>query len=292
MENLSFKYKMLGVVTLYNPEICVVAENIRLYANSLDALIVWDNSPLRQNVQQRLLEALPELTDKIIWHGTGENLCIAPAINYAWHYAREHGFDLLLTMDQDSRWANFSFYRERVEHYYADGNLWAFAPYVAGNDTWAITDEVHFRRVLITSGAVFPIKILNAIDGADLTFPLDALDHDLAIRLQKAGYKIACITSSVLYHTIGRPQKDNFMHLFTNDYGRERTYSIAKSHLIKYRKHKDWFTCYEKRRIFKEYYMWKFIRIVLVEHDKWGRLKMLCKGIKDGFSYDLSKTKR
>ena len=96
----------------------------------------------------------------------------------------------------------------------------------------------------------------------------------------------------MLYHTVGHPKRSRFLNLFTNDYGRERTYSIAKTHLIKYRKHKSWFTAYEKRKIFKEYYMWKLIRIIFAEEDKLGRLKMLIKGIWDGMNYDLKKTKR
>ena len=262
------------------------------YLNNVDALIIWDNSNADQEVQQRISQYLPDTRGKIIWHGTGQNECIAPAINYAWQYAKTHQFQLLLIMDQDSQWSNFAFFRQKVEAYYQAGNKWAFVPYIAGNDIWPIQQEVHFRRVFINSGTIIPIEILDRIDGADETFPLDALDHDLAIRIQKAGYSIACITCCILYHTVGHPKRSRFLHLFTNDYGRERTYSIAKSHLIKYRKHRSWFTAYEKRKIFKEYYMWKIIRIALAEDDKLGRLKMLLKGIRDGMKYDLTTTKQ
>lgn len=288
----TYNTKMLGLVTLYNPNPQEASENIKRYIHDIDKLIIWDNSPIEANIKQQVIDLMTDEKDHIVWHGDGQNKCIAPAINFAWKYAKEQGYDLLLIMDQDSHWANFSFYREKVEHYYLTGNKWTFVPYIAGNDNWVIFNEVHFKRVFINSGTIIPIEILNAIDGADETFALDALDHDLAIRIQKAGYQIACITCCMLYHTVGHPKRSRFLNLFTNDYGRERTYSIAKTHLIKYRKHKSWFTAYEKRKIFKEYYMWKLIRIIFAEEDKLGRLKMLIKGIWDGMNYDLKKTKR
>ena len=65
---------------------------------------------------------------------------------------------------------------------------------------------------------------------------------------------------------------------------------MARAHLLKYRKHKDWLTTAEKRFIVKEYFLLKLLRILLAEPQKWKRLKMLVKGIFDGLAFDLSKT--
>jgi len=274
---------IIGIVTLYNPDMNVAISNIHRYAPCLDQLIVWDNSPINH---QSLLSG-----NNILYHWTGENTYIAPAINYTWQYAKEHQYDLILIMDQDSQWSNFPFFKQKVEDLFAK-QPGVFVPYIAGNDIWPFNEELVSRRIFINSGNIIPTHILTAINGADETFEMDALDHDLAIRIQKAGYTITCITSCILYHTVGHPKRSKWLHLFTNDYGRERTYSIAKCHLIKYRKHKQWFTPADKLKIFKEYYMWKFIRLVLVEEDKIGRFKMFIKGIHDGLHYDLSKTKQ
>ncbi|MCQ2311362.1 MAG: hypothetical protein MJZ64_06410 [Paludibacteraceae bacterium] len=277
------KPTILGVVTLYNPDIESANNNIQQYAPYVEKVIVWDNSPICHQSQI--------VGDNLIYHWTGQNTYIAPAINYAWEYAQANSYDLILIMDQDSHWANFSFFRTKVEELYAQEHN-VYVPYIAGNDNWIFDKEIVERRIFINSGTIIPTDILTAINGADEVFEMDALDHDLAIRIQKANYKILCITSCILYHTVGHPKRSKWLHLFTNDYGRERTYSIAKCHLIKYRKHKKWFTPADKRKIFKEYYMWKFIRLVLVEEDKIGRFKMFVKGIHDGFRFDLSKTKQ
>ena len=99
---------------------------------------------------------------------------------------------------------------------------------------------------------------------------------------------MASITSCTLHHTLGQPTKSDRLHLMTNNYNAFRTYSIARGHLINYRKHSDWLTAAEKRRIIKEYIVLRLVRILLLESDKTQRLKMLLKGIKDGLTYPLA----
>ena len=283
----TYNFKMLGLVTLYNAEPQEATANIKRYIGDIDALIIWDNSPLEKNLQKQVLGSLANETEKIIWHGDGQNCYIAPAINYAWHYADEHGFDLILLMDQDSQWENFPFYRKKVEEHFSSDTQCAFTPYIAGGDKWPIVEKEQLRRVFITSGTVLTVKSLNAIDGADLKFPLDALDHDISIRLQKASYKIISITCCILYHTIGTPRRSKYLKFYTLNYSRERIYSITRSHLLKLRKHWDWFTYNEKLFILKTYFVVPPILMITSEADKIGRLRMFFKGIKDGIKEQL-----
>ena len=287
MENLRYKYKMLGLVTLYNPDVEVASDNIKRYIHDLDSLIIWDNSPFEANLKQLLQASLESAWKKIIWIGNGENRCIAPAINHAWQYAKEHAFDFLLIMDQDSKWADFPNYRLQIEHFWTNGKKWVYTPFFEGVKELSQEQPVQFIRLFINSGTVIPIEILSAVGGADEAMPLDALDHDLAIRIQKAGYQVVCITSSTLYHTLGTPSKSESLHLMTNNYSAWRTYSIARSHIINYRKHRDWLTFADKKRIVNEYFLLRFIRIVLLETDKANKIKMLLKGIKEGLTYKL-----
>ena len=275
-------YKMLGLLTLFQPDVQSVADNIRRYASHLDTILIWDNSALELKVSESLMQLIPDVGTKVVWQGNGENSMISKAVNYAWHYAQEHRYDFLLIMDQDSRWDDFATYRSKIEKSWAEGNHWTFTPYVVGCDKWPVFQSLEFRQLFINSGTVIPIEILTAIGGADESFPLDALDHDMAIRIQQAGYKIVCFTDCRLHHTIGQPSKSERLHLMTDNYNAFRTYSIARSHLLLYRKHRRILPVSEKRRIIKEYILLRFIRIVLLEPDKWNRLKGLFKGIWDG----------
>jgi rhamnosyltransferase len=285
MEHIKYSTKLLGVLTLYKPDVRQVTNNIKKYIAHLDTLILWDNSPSDECVQNSLLPELTDYQEKILWNATGENRYIAPAINFAWHYAQEQGYDLLLIMDQDSQWADFPTYRKTIEQSFCAGNLQVYTPYINGFDEWAIEKPIQERSVFINSGTIIPVTILTAINGADESFPLDALDTDLSYRIRKTGYQIKCYTNCHLSHKVGNPIRKGPFHLFTNNYGRERTYSITKCHIMCYRRHRDIMTAYERRKFFKEIFMWKFIRICLVENDKLGRFRMFIKGIKDGITF-------
>lgn len=285
----TYSTRMLGVVTLYNPKFKDVVDNIKRYLSDLDTLIIWDNSPLEKNLKSIITALLGNEAEKVIWHGDGKNHFIAQAINYAWHYAAEHSFDLLLIMDQDSQWENFSTYRQKIDTMMTSGELYVYKPYVIGDDELEITGPIVFRRRFINSGTVFPVDILDKLGGADETFALDALDTDMSIRTIQSHFKIACLTDCHLHHVIGQPKMSRIFRISTKDYGRFRTYSITRSHIICYRKNKEWMNDEEKMIFFKEIIIWKLIRIVLVESDKLGRMKMYLKGIKDGLLYKFVK---
>ena len=110
--------KLLGLVTLYYSEPSEAASNILRYIQDVEALIVWDNSPLENKLKEQILTQLGTNSPKVIWKGDGQNYSIAPAINFAWHYAQEQQYDLLLLMDQDSRWDDFRSFRQHVETLY------------------------------------------------------------------------------------------------------------------------------------------------------------------------------
>ena len=280
--------KVLGLVTLYNPEIPDAAYNIMRYLPYLDLLIIWDNSPLEANLKQLVLDTLADEANKVIWHGDGNNYCIAPAINFAWHYAQKNHFDLILLMDQDSRWEDFHSYKTDVEEHFRASGKYVFCPHIPSDDTFEITKDVQEKKIFINSGTVIPTSILDDIGGADEAFPLDALDHDLAIRIQKAGYKIVSLTKHKLHHTVGNFKTMGPFHLFTPYYSPQRLYSISRAHIIKYRKHKDWLSSSEIKVTFKEHYYWQFLRILFAEPQKMCRLKMFFKGIYDGITFSLN----
>ncbi len=286
-KRFSFKYKMLGVVTLYNPNVSEAAENIMRYAPWLDTLIVWDNSSLERNTKSQLLPLLSQVSEKIIWHGTGENTFIAAAIDYAWNFAKSNGIDFVLTMDQDSIWDDFATYRNIIEKDHDNGQLHIYVPYIKGCDKWTVLSTMQHRQLFINSGTVYPTTILTAIDGPDMRFPLDALDHDLSIRVQKAGYSIVCLTGCILHHTMGNPTKSRWLPLKANNYTAQRTYEITRSHVLNYRKHRRWLTFKDKWRIVKDFIIMRLVRIWLIEDDKANRTKMLFHGITDGIKCKL-----
>lgn len=282
MENIISDIKILGLVTLYNPKIGDVAGNISSYLHNVDTLIVWDNTPEAKDTKDILTAVLGEDATRMVYHTTGKNVCIAPAINHAWHYAVDNGYDMLLIMDQDSRWNDFEGYRRDIERLYCEHKDWVFTPYVNGCDIFEKTQEIEERRLCINSGTVIPTSLLTAIGGADELFPLDALDHDLAIRLQKEGARVVCLTKNELSHSMGNPPPPPRFGLTTPDYGPFRTYSMARSHLLCLRKHWRWMLPAERWYTVKYYVIVKFVTIIIIEKQKLSRLWSLIKGVAAG----------
>ena len=276
------KIRMLGVVTLYNSDKELTLRNISQYAPRLDKLVVWDNSPVchREWFQEPSID----------YHWTGENTLIAPAVNYAWHVAESEGYDAILLMDDDSRWADFASYRSDIEALMQQGRNMVFTPYVEGCDTFTITDAMQEKRLFINSGTVIPTTILQAIGGVDEdAFPLDALDHDIAFSIREQGYQAVCLTRHRLHHSLGYPQRMGPFRLFTPNYNRLRTYNMTRSHIICYRKHRALMTHEDKDYLMNEILRRKLLRILLAEPDKLGRLWALTKGIFSGCRYKLKK---
>lgn len=279
---------LLAVVTLYNPDPAIAARNIGRYVDVVDCLIVWDNSPLEAGIRERMEPLLHGSLHKIVWHGDGNNRYIASAVNYAWRYATVHHYDLILLMDDDSSWTDFRLYRKDVETLYRREGAMVFTPYVEGCDSFPVVQEIQQRTLFINSGTVIPTQFLNMINGIDEeAFPLDALDHDMALSIIAHGKQIVCLTHHRLKHSLGNPARMGLFRLFTPNYNRQRTYSITRSHLICYRKHRQYMSKEQKQYVLKEIILWKIIRILFAEPDKIGRLRAFVKGLIDGLNYNI-----
>lgn len=283
------KHKMLAVVTLYNSVAEDVANNIMRYIDDVDYLIIWDNSPLKVGLHDRMYQLLQAEWQKIVWCGTGENKCIAPALNYSLKYAVENKFDLMLIMDQDSRWENFSAYRKEVETFIDNGMIAVFTPYVRGCDNFEINSNVQEKHFIINSGMLIPTSILLEMGGVDeLAFPLDAIDHDIAFSVRKLGYKTYCLTHHDLMHKIGDVQMMGLFGILTPYYSPSRIYSIVRAHIIFYKKHRKYLTNRDYKYLYKDILVMTFLRIILAEPDKFKRIKAYTKGLYDGLIYKLN----
>ena len=97
------RMKLLALVTLYYPP-AHITDNLLTYAEDVDGLFVWDNTPGGSNYQ------FPEsISHKIVRLRQGENTGIGKALNAAAMFALDNGYTYLLTMDQDSAFTASTF---------------------------------------------------------------------------------------------------------------------------------------------------------------------------------------
>ena len=96
--------KILAIVVTYYPEKDLLEKNVQAFINQVDKVLIWENTPSPDKLDYRFITH-----EKVEYHGDGIN-SISRALNYAWEYANENGYDYLLTMDQDSFFENFDYY--------------------------------------------------------------------------------------------------------------------------------------------------------------------------------------
>jgi rhamnosyltransferase len=190
-------------VVLYNPDDSMLL-NIRSYADNVERLILVDNSPISNNVFYEYAQSDPKFT----YTSFGENMGIAYALNHASQLAFDEGYDWILTMDQDSRFIDGSFFGivedESGKPQNSDVAVYA-ASYMEILGRWSkpfdsYFDEVHFA---VTSGNFVHLKKWKDAGGFEEKLFIDEVDHDFCIKLRLLNYRIITSKRIFMNHTVG-----------------------------------------------------------------------------------------
>ena len=192
--------KIAAVVILFHPnETCIT--NIKSYYDTVGKVYVFDNTENETFIKSGLLN-LPGL----IYYHDGENGGLPKRLNEAARQAIADGYDWLLTMDQDSNFAEGSFnkyidcfrnfeYKEKVA-------LFGTSNY---RDLFSSTSQCSFEEDvdLMTSGTLLNLSLFKEIGDFDEALFIDAVDHDYCIRTLLAGYRIIKFSNIFLRHELG-----------------------------------------------------------------------------------------
>lgn len=278
--------RLLAVVVAYSPDMDLLIANISAFVRRADGVYVWDNSPepTRVETERQLRQRFPQ----VVFGGVGENKGISYGLNQGWRYAREHGFDILMSMDQDSRFENFDAYYERVTGKWERDGLCLCGP----------TPNLHLRKAaavgftasmaLITSGMLVPLQLLDEAGGYCEDFLVDAIDFDFCYRLREKGYESYMDNESNLVQVFGTPQSKRVLGITVHAFGYSpfRVYGIFRNHIIVWRRYHH--PAVLLRHIIKQYFLNYLLKgVLLVEKQKWAKCKAACKGTIDGFRFKL-----
>lgn len=188
--------KILSIVVTYYPEKELLEKNVNAFIEYVDKVLIWENTPDSDKIQYRYLTG-----NKIEYCGDSIN-SISRALNYGWQYAKREGYDILLTMDQDSVFEDFRLYKKRVEENPLSLNA-IYSPRL--NETPSPSSSSSLRIVdwAITSGTLVPISVLNRIGGYNERFPIDSIDIDLGLNAKSHNIPTVQFTDVILYHKFG-----------------------------------------------------------------------------------------
>ncbi len=135
----------------------------------------------------------------------GENRGIAARLNQACRMAIAEGYDLLLTMDQDSY-----FDAAAMEQYFGCvknfSNFKKTAMFGLVHDGQAYPVEGCVYReaqTLITSGSVINLAIFKQLPGFDENLFIDLVDTDYCFAARQAGFRLVEFPHISMHHRIG-----------------------------------------------------------------------------------------
>jgi len=269
--------KILAIVLTYYPEKDVLIKNVTSFADYVDKIILWENTPEKDKNDYRFVNR-----ENVEYCGNGIN-SISIALNYALRYANENGYDYLLTMDQDSVWENFGDYINKTI-YNASAPLGLYGPCINGESY----EEDFHPKELITSGMLAPICVLNKIGGYNELFTIDGIDSWLCCIAKELGYGSYVVCGCNLKQQFGKLHQSSFLwfSFLTLDYPAWRLYEVYKSYVIILRRFKG--TVNLKKHFWRNLMGKDLIKIILVEQEKIKKLNYIIRGIKDGLIYNFN----
>ncbi len=254
------KNKLCATIVLYNPDEDIF-HNIDSYIDGIDKLIVVDNSELENNL---LTEKLKSRYTNIIYIYNGENLGIATALNIACDKAIELNYSWILTMDQDSKFIDFSKFINCFKNILdKESNIGIITPNHTHTDKTTIDDcSYEEKESVITSGNILNLKYFNKIGRYDDTLFIDMVDYDFSNKIVLNNLKIYMIKNIYILHHIGeifkrknlisRKIKEKIEH------NPQRVYYMTRNRLILSKKY--------AKSIPKEYNLLKTLNILFI-HD-------------------------
>ncbi len=193
-----------GVTVLYEPPKDFI-ENIRTYADELDALLLYDNS--RKSHQEMIGAAFGDKV-QYVWNG-GRNKGLPCAFNDAVEMLNKD-LDWLITFDQDSR-ADVGMMegmRSFVDSQLCSDDIALVCPWVVEYITKGIHPQEigmphisHLVSLITQSGALHRLDVLRKLRYDEKLF-IDEVDFDYGAQCRVHGKKIVRLNHCELLHQV------------------------------------------------------------------------------------------
>lgn len=197
------KLPLAATVILYNPEDDAL-ENIFSYAKEVETLIVVDNST-KHNVA--LIDTLKNSFTNVEYINNNANLGIATALNLGCNRALELEYKWILTMDQDSKFINFSHYIECLDKVKDSQEIAILSANTNYNSTMEIpleakcTYEEKFSA--ISSANFLNLALFEKVGKFEDKLFIDLVDYDYCIKAQLNNFKVLYYPNIFVKHSLG-----------------------------------------------------------------------------------------
>lgn len=276
-----------AIVVTFHPDEEVL-NNLEALRLQIPRFVVVDNGSPAEKIAL-LRDAVPGMGFSLIENG--ENLGIATALNIGIRYAQSLGADSVLLFDQDSTVTpgfteamlsglKSNSWGERLGILvprYIDKRLGSAIPGISLKDRGL--------EAAMTSGSLLPMSAVQQCGFFEDALFIDAVDYEYSLRLRSHGLYIDECADAVLLHSPGTPRQHTFCgrYLFqTANYSPSRRYYQERNKVWVTRRYWNKFPLFCSKLFFlsAKYYL----KIIIVEDDKWNKLHACGLGILDGIN--------
>lgn len=207
------------------------------------------------------------------------NLGIACALNQAMKYAIRDGFELLLTMDQDSKISE-TLVASMIRVFENDDKIGIVCPNIVHKKNSHPTIEKHLKEVKIamTSGSIIRLSLVNVIGEFKDKFFIDYVDYEYSLRVLANGYKIIKLNDAFVFHSLGNMTEKRIfsIRIFPTNHSAIRYYYRTRNRFNLYKLYQAQFP--EVINKDKLDFIKEIIKLLLLEKEKILKLQMILKG--------------
>jgi len=265
-----------AVVVWYRPK-PAFADNIMAYLSYVSEVIIVDNSDADNGF-------LVPGGERITYRPLHENLGIAAALNVGCRIAADRGYDMVMTMDQNSRFTNTA-----IATHLADAEEAMLDPSVAvigpAIDPSVSVGGMVEKNGVITSGSIMRVSAWLWIGGFNEALFIDQVDHEFCFRLRRAGCRVLLNTAVSMSHQLGSPLSGSFFGIKVSSWNHDR---IRKYYMMRNRLYMR-FRFPEFRRPYFRRILSDVMGVLLLEEDKWAKLSAMMEGGGDFFAGRMGK---
>lgn len=267
--------KLACCVVLYNPDDSVV-RNIATYSKDVDVVFAVDNSDAGNEDITNKIMAL-ENVEVISMNG---NMGIAAALNKGLNEASQRGFKYLLTMDQDSYFDGGTLprYIEKVQDVFeSDEKIIQVGIHNSGDKEDDPVTNKEDADWLITSGSIMDVEASLKVGGFLEKLFIDEVDREFNYRAAREGYKFRRVLDLTMQHNLGAPIKGKILGRSFEAMGHSkiRKYYIFRNCTYVMQNYP------QTRKAYRYFLFTQFVKTILVEDDKWNKIKFMRRGKAD-----------
>lgn len=228
-----------AVIITYNPDIEILAKNIRNLLAETDTVLIVDNGS--NNIEQ-IKELQEKLIPEICIIPNNENRGIAAALNQGFEHFKAAGYDWVITMDQDS-WlmpGAISKMNESVDD--SVGIICPRVRYLGWPEKTDRSEDKEEIESCMTSASLTNVSAWEKCGKFNADYFIDYVDDEFCKKMRLSGYRIIRDNRCVLEHRLGNSGTKKFLGktICFSRHSPVRCYYMARNVLVfnrTFRKH-------------------------------------------------------